>query len=135
MNTISPYIGFNGRCREAMSFYQECLGGELELRQVAGSPMEQFWPAGKNQIYHSSLSINGLLIMGSDMTGPGGQVKGNDISLAIGCSSEEEINSLFDKLGKGGTVMDELKEQFWGDIFGALEDKYGTRWMLNYAKK
>jgi PhnB protein len=134
MNSISAYIGFNGKCREAMTFYQECLGGQLELLEVAGSPMEQFWPEGKDKIYHSALDINGLLIMGTDMTGPK-HTPGNNISMAIGCGSEEEINTLFAKLSEGGNVLDPLKQQFWGDIFGALEDKFGIRWMLNYAKQ
>lgn len=46
MDAINPYIGFNGRCREAMTFYKECFGGELDLQQVDGSPMEKFWPDG-----------------------------------------------------------------------------------------
>ena len=43
MRVISPYINFNGKCREAMNFYKECLGGELELGEVGGSPMEKNW--------------------------------------------------------------------------------------------
>jgi hypothetical protein len=37
---INPYLKFNGNCREAMTFYKNCLGGELTLNTVAGSPME-----------------------------------------------------------------------------------------------
>lgn len=134
MITINPYIGFNGRCREAMTFYKECFGGELELLPVAGSPMEQYWPAGKDQIYHSTLAGKGFTIMGSDMSGPGGRIEGNDISMAMGCSSEEEINTLFNKLADGGEIMDPLDEKFWGALFGTVKDKFGIRWMLNYDK-
>ena len=31
MKIINPYVGFNGRCREAMNFYQECMGGKPEF--------------------------------------------------------------------------------------------------------
>lgn len=48
MNAINPYIGFNGRCREAMTFYKECLGGEMELQEVSGSPIEQFWKGAQD---------------------------------------------------------------------------------------
>ena len=40
MTQLSPYINFNGECRQAMHFYQECLGGELHLQTIAGSPIE-----------------------------------------------------------------------------------------------
>ncbi|MES2276931.1 MAG: VOC family protein [Bacteroidota bacterium] len=135
MSKINPYIGFNGKTREAMTFYKDIFGGELELQEVAGSPMEQMWPSGaKDAIFHSALTGDGILIMGSDMSGSGGHVQGNDISLAISCSSEEEINTYFNKLAEGGHIMDPLKEQFWGAIFGAVKDKFGIKWMLNYNK-
>jgi PhnB protein len=28
-----------------------------------------------------------------------------------------------------------LKEQFWGEKFGMLTDKFGIKWMLNCQKK
>jgi uncharacterized glyoxalase superfamily protein PhnB len=27
-----------------------------------------------------------------------------------------------------------LSEKFWGDTFGALTDKFGINWLLNYSK-
>ena len=57
MTQISAYLNFNGNCREAMTFYKNCLGGELSLQTVEGSPMEAGCPAGvKHQILHSSLT-------------------------------------------------------------------------------
>lgn len=131
MATLNPYICFGGKTREAMNFYKDIFGGELMLNEVGGSPMEQMWPSGdKTAIFHSSLHGNGVTIMGTDMTGPQGLVEGNNISMAIGCS-KAEIETLFNKLAEGGTVLDSLKEQFWGAMFGAVKDKYGISWMLN----
>ncbi|HEX9513296.1 MAG TPA: VOC family protein [Puia sp.] len=135
MDSINPYIGFNGRCREAMTFYKECFGGDLDLQQLDGSPMEQYWPAGKGKLFHSALTLNGkLLVMGSDMNGPEGQTVGNNIQLAISCTSEKEINSLFEKLGSGGKVLAPVSETFWNALFGSVQDKFGVNWMLNYSK-
>ena len=75
MAQINAYINFNGDCREAMNFYKDCLGGTLTLQTVAGSPIEaQCPPTMKDQILHASLNRNELVLMGSDMTGPGGFV-------------------------------------------------------------
>ena len=94
MTQISAYLNFNGNCRDAMTFYKDCLGGELMLQTVEGSPIEAQCPAGlKHQILHSSLTKNALILMGSDMVGPGGLKKGNNISLSLSCSSEEETNN------------------------------------------
>jgi PhnB protein len=135
MDSINPYIGFNGKCREAMHFYQECFGGELNLQELDGSPMEQHWPQGKGKLFHAALSKEGkLLVMGSDMSGPGAQVVGNNIQLAISCASEEEIHALMAALGKGGKVLAPVNDTFWNALFGSVQDPFGVNWMLNYNK-
>lgn len=135
MQSINPYVSFSGNCREAMNFYKDIFGGELEISEVDGSPMEQYWPDGKGKIYHSVLSLEGkLLLMGTDMTGPTGQTVGNNIQLAIGCSSEKEIRTFTEKLAEGGEVLAPVAEQFWGALFGSARDKFGLSWMLNYDK-
>ena len=136
MQQVNTYIGFNGKCQEAMTFYKECIGGETSFMPVKGSPIEaQCPPTMQDQILHSTLTVNGIpILMASDMTGPGGYVKGNDIALSVTCSSEEEINSFFSKFSESGKIMDPLKVQFWGAMFGVVEDKFGIRWMFNYDK-
>lgn len=132
MNAINPYVCFNGRCREAMTFYQKCLGGELELNEVSGSHMEESWKGPKDQILHAKLSLNEVQsLMGSDMTDQLGYVKGTDIALTLDCASKDEIQLIFDKLLQGGKVLDPLKVQYWGAIFGTLQDQFGIKWMLN----
>ena len=134
MTQINPYLSFNGNCREAMNFYKECLGGELYLQTVAESPIAgQMPPATLQQIMHSSLTKNGLVIMASDMSREK-LVEGNTVQLCINCSSMEEINSFFSKLSVGGKITDPLAEMFWGATYGALTDKFGKHWLLNYDK-
>ena len=135
MSQLTPYLSFAGNCREALTFYQECLGGELSLQTVEGSPVEDQCPAGiKHQILHGFLQKDGLLLMGSDMQEPGGHVPGNTVALCLACNSDAEINARFTNLSAGGTIFDPLGVKFWGDTFGVLTDKFGVRWMLNYAK-
>ena len=136
MTQISAYLNFNGNCREAMTFYKNCLGGELSFQTIKGSPMEAGCPSGmKHQILHSSLTRNGLILMGSDMVSSEGLNVGNNISLALNCSSEEEINSFYSLLSEGGKIIEPLKLQFWGAMFAAFKDKMGITWMLTYDRK
>jgi len=136
MTQLSPYINFDGSCRQAMHFYKACLGGELHLQTIAGSPIEGQCPAAiRDQILHSTLINQGIFLMGSDLQGPVAFLQGNNIAISVNCSSEEEITSFFTKLSVGGTIMDPLKKQFWGGLFGVLTDKFGIRWMFNYELK
>lgn len=133
MTQINAYLNFNGNCREAMNFYKECLGGELSLQTVEGSAIEaQCPPAMKHQVLHASLVKDNLVIMGSDMVGPDGFIKGNTISLSLNCNSEKEIQTFFPRLSAGGQIIHPLRVEFWGAVFGVLTDKFGVRWMLNY---
>ena len=136
MAQINPYINFNGTCREAMEFYKACLDASLNIQTIEGTPFEAKCPAGmKQQVMHAALEKDGLLLMGSDMTGPDGLHQGNNISITLNCDSEEQINRFFSKLSEGGKIIEPMKEQFWGALFGCFTDKFGIRWMLNFEKK
>lgn len=135
MAQMNGYLHFNGNCREAMTFYKECLGGELVMQAVGESPMAaQMPPAMHNNILHSSLAKDGFTLMASDIMGPEGVIKGNTMSLLLDCSSAEEIQTLFTKLSSGGEVGHPLEETWWGATFGELTDKYGINWLFNFDK-
>ena len=135
MAQLAPYLTFNGQCREVMTFYKECLGGELNIQTMGESPMGDKTPAeAKNHIMHSTLVAGDITLMASDMLGSGEWNVGTAITLCINCRSEEEIHRLFSKLSAGGKISHELKVEFWGAIFGMFTDKFGINWMLNYEK-
>ncbi len=134
MTQINAYLGFNGNCREAMTFYKECLGGELTLQTVEGTPMAEHMPAeAGHNILHSTLTNGDWTLMATDMA-RGERINGNTVFLCLNCSSKEEIETLFFSLSSGGEVIDPLSEQFWGGTLGGLTDKFGMNWMLNYEK-
>jgi PhnB protein len=132
MTQINAYLTFDGNCRQAMTFYKNCFGGELTLQTVEGSPMADKWPASVQQnILHASLIKNNLVLLASDMVGADGIIKGNTISLAITCSSDREIETFFLNLSSGGEVTHPLHKFFDGTI-GALTDKFGVNWILKF---
>jgi PhnB protein len=132
MAQINPYLSFNGNCREAMTFYRDCLGGELTMQTVEDSPMARQWPAAaQKHVLHASLINGDLVLLGSDIGGAETPVKGNIISMALGCESEEEINRFFTRLSEGGKVIHPLHTFFDGTI-ASLTDKYGLNWVLKF---
>lgn len=133
MAILQPYIRFNdGTCREAMTFYQKCLGGELTFQTVGESPAAKDMPKETHgRIMHATLKTAGIELFASDMMRDKAVV-GDNIALSLNCASEDEITSLFAKLSEGGEVFMPLEKQFWGALFGVVTDKYGVEWMLNY---
>ncbi len=135
MTNINSYLTFSGNCREAMTFYQNCLGGELTLQTIGESPLAGKMPAQmKECILHSTLTKGALTLMASDMVPDAGLKKGNAVSLVLNCSSEEEVRTCYKKLSKGGSADHPLENTFWGALFGDLTDKYGNHWLLNFDR-
>ncbi|MBI2731163.1 MAG: VOC family protein [Sphingobacteriales bacterium] len=135
MTQINPYLNFNGNTREAMSFYQQCLSGELVMQKIAESPMAAQVPSEMGaKILHSSLTNDRIILMASDCLG-NNIINGNNVWLSINCSSNEEINTYFNALAQGGKIIEPLHQSFWGATFGVLIDKFGINWMFNYSKK
>jgi PhnB protein len=135
MTNINAYLTFGGNCREAMSFYKDVLGGELQLQTIGESPMaDKMPPDMKDYILHAQLTNGALLLMGSDMVSEQGLQKGNAVSLMLACESEATIKDYYKKLSAEGQAAHPLEDTFWGALFGDLTDKYGNHWLLNFDK-
>ena len=133
--TIHSYLTFSGNCREAMTFYQDCLGGELTFQTIGESPLAAQLPEKmKSCILHSRLVKDGMVLLGSDMVSEKGLKKGNAVSLVLNCASEEQIKTCYSKLSEGGRADHPLENTFWGALFGDLTDRFGNHWLLNYEK-
>lgn len=134
MTRLIPYIKFNDdKCKEGMEFYKDCLGGgELFLQTVGESPMAGEMPIEDHgKVMHASLKKGNIEFYASDMMRDKAVI-GDNVGITIDCDSEEEINTIFNKLSVGGEVFMPVEKAFWGSLFGVVTDKYGVEWMLNY---
>jgi PhnB protein len=110
---INPYIRFQNNCREAMAFYQQCLGGDLTLQAVRDSPIKDLFPPHlQESILHADLTIGDVTILVSEVSEDDGP--GSAITLSLTCGSKEEAISTFDKLAEGGRVIHPVKTFFAG---------------------
>lgn len=133
---LHTYLTFNGNCREAMLFYQYCLGGQLSFQTIGASPLSEKMPAAmRNCIVQAVLTNSGLVLMATDLVSDQGLIRGNAVSLTLSCSSEEEIQNCYTKLCKGGAASHPLTNNFWGVLSGDLQDKYGNHWILHYRQE
>lgn len=136
MTKIKSYLTFNGNCREAMLFYKQCLGGELSFQTIGESPLADKMPTPmKESILHSTLINGAVELMGSDMVGNNGLINGNNVSLLLDCSSEDEIKIRYEKLATDGEATHPIEPSFWGALIGDLTDKYGNHWLLHFDSR
>lgn len=138
MKQLNTYLTFDGNCREAMKFYADCLGGELQVMSFGDMPPQEgcpnLTPEMKERTMHAAITKGPVLLMASDSM-PGMPFKaGNNFSISIPCESMEEIQGLFASIGQNGKVTMPLQDTFWGAHFGMLTDQFGINWMFNFEK-
>ena len=132
MISLTSYLLLDGTCKPAMEFYQACLGGELTLTTVGDSPMKSFFPASMHHKVVNARLVSGLMVISaSDWLRPQQTpIQGNTVCLYLSGGTIEETKILFDRLAAGANVTDPLKEEPFG-AYGALNDKFGIRWMFH----
>jgi PhnB protein len=141
MLQTTPFILFDGNCAEAMTFYQECLGGELNLTKLSDTPMKEQFPVEKhNRIIYGQLKNDKIDLSATDwMASPTLEPKqGNTFSIYLTGETYEELKPVFDKLSIGAdkdkrTYM-ELNNAPFG-VYGQLTDRYGVAWILRGTKQ
>lgn len=133
--SLHTYLFFTNTTREAMTRYQEILGGQLDIMAVSDMPegeAEQMpFEAPPDMVMHAALTLDdGALLMASDdPTGDGSGVKGAAVNLTI--TDQDEARRIFEALADGGDVDMPLGETFWSPLFGSCTDRFGVAWMVN----
>lgn len=132
MNKLSIYLLFDGTCKPAMEFYNEIFGGELHMTKVAETPAKDQLPVNFHEkILNARLLSSQIDISASDWLRPQETpIQGNKVCLYLSGGQFNELKSIFDKLSEGANVTDPLRKEFYG-AYGALNDKFGNRWMFH----
>jgi PhnB protein len=123
-NTITPYLIIQGAA-QAIEYYKKVFGATEVMR------MEQ--PNGK--IGHAELKIGDSLIMladenpqmGQGHTSPG-STGNNPVSIHL---YVPEVDQVFERaVAAGAKALKPVKDQFYGDRTGFLQDPFGHLWSL-----
>ena len=137
MAKVNVYLNFAGTTEEAFAFYQTVFGGELTglmrmkdapgtdhlSAEDAGKIMHVALPIGENLVLHAT---DALESMGHPLT------VGNNFNLMVEASSKTEADQFFKELSAGGQINMPMQDTFWGDYYGALTDRFGVQWMIDY---
>jgi len=117
-----------------MTFYHECLGGELTLTKLGDTPMKAMFPPEKHaRIINAHLKSGVIEISATDwMASPEfNPVQGNTYAIFVEGSAYGELKMVFDKLrdGDNSKRLQELHDMPFG-IYGQFYDKYGVQWIF-----
>ncbi|WP_334186615.1 VOC family protein [Noviherbaspirillum sp.] len=141
---VQPYLSFEGRCEEAITFYVNALGAEVDmLMRFSDNPDFQgkreeiaqacmIPPGCEDKVMHASFRIGDTTVMASDGR-CAGQPAFQGFSLSITVPSDAKADDVFATLAEGGQVQMPLQQTFFSPRFGMVADRFGISWMVVVA--
>ena len=129
---LNPVLTFNGQCKAAFKFYEQCLGGKIQTMMTWGeSPMADNMPTElRDKIIHVSLIVGESALLGSDSPSDRYE-EPRGFSVAIQIDDIADAERTFRSLAENGQVTMPLEKTFWAERFGMVVDRFGIPWMVN----
>lgn len=122
MYGLAPHLTIAGAA-EAIEFYKRAFGAE-EMMRLPG-------PDGK--LLHAAVRINGCMVMLVDEMpaarafGPKA-LKGTPVHLHLSVTDANAVAA--QAVAAGARVTMPVEKQFWGDVYGIVEDPFGHLWSI-----
>lgn len=134
--SVEVYLFFNGRCEEAIAFYQQTLGATVEMKmKFSDNPEPENKdcptpPGWADKVMHASVMVGPTRLMMSDGNTPEA-TQFSGFSLSLNPPDEAACHQVFAALAEGGQVTMPLTPTFWAPLFGMLTDRFGVSWMVS----
>jgi PhnB protein len=126
-HTATPYLIIKGAAR-ALDFYQKAFGATELFRM----------PMPDGQVGHAEIKIGNSILMLADEYPDMGyrspqSLGGTPVSILL---YVEDVDAQFNRaIAAGGKVQRPVKDQFYGDRSGTLEDPFGHVWTISTHKE
>ena len=128
---VIPYLSFQGRCKEAIAFYESAIGAKTQscmlFSQAPPSEMTPM-PPGDN-VMHAELTFGDSRVFFSDgncQVAPGFE----GVSMALTTKDDAQAAEFFHALADGGKVQMPLAKTFFSSSFAMVSDRFGLTWMI-----
>ena len=129
---ITPYLTFNGNCKEALAFYRSVFPcGEPSIL-----PFGDYMPEGsptppellRSWVMHAEMTVCGTNVWFADSA----QSPGNSglITLSAIVPTGREALAIYDALCAGGTVTLPPTITFYSVFHAVVRDRFGVPWQI-----
>jgi PhnB protein len=127
MAKLTPYF-YSEDARAQSQFYVQALGGEVGDQMTYGQAPGTD-ESMKDKIIHMAFTAAGVSFYIADSMDEKGRGSSYDLNLEF--KTDDEAQRAFANLAEGGNVLMPLEKQFWGTLFGRIEDKFGIKWQIS----
>jgi PhnB protein len=119
------FITFSGNCKKALSFYQSCFGGLLQIETFEKGLSGYI----EMPVVSGSLISDRIIIHGSDLVYNEGRKLGNYISIFFYCKNTNERKELIKKMESDKRSFSVNNDDDQKLI--ELTDAFDVRWILS----
>ena len=127
---ITPYITFNGRCKEALDFYRSVF----QCNEPTIIPYGDYMPEGSKTppellrawVMHGEMVICGTNVWFADEATP--LTNGDNLKLTVTMKTGKEAQAVFDALIVNGSITLPPTETYYSVFHAAVKDMFGINW-------
>lgn len=129
---VTPYLVFNGNCKEVLNFYKKVF----EIEEIKSMPYGDYVPEGVETppsdlgtwILHAEAKICGANFWFADEIET--LTNGNVVRLSALVPNKKDAQKIFDRLKENGIISLPPTETFYSSFHAALIDKFGINWNI-----
>jgi len=129
MKNVTPFLMFQGGiAEEAMNYYISLIE-DSEIKSIGRYGAEG--PGREGTVIQAVFSLKGQEFMCIDSHIDHEFSFTPAFSIYLTCETEEEIDSLYEKMMQNGTALMPIGNYGFSKKFGWLNDQFGVSWQLN----
>lgn len=135
INRITPYLLMDRKAKEAVDFYVDVFGAEIDSCQMLKDwpqEIEAGLPEGyENNVMHTHLTIGSSWLMLADALPGQTIIPSSSFTIMVDLDDEKETEKIYHTLSEGGEIVTELTETSYSPTYGQVKDRFGTMWQLH----
>jgi PhnB protein len=124
---LEIYVNYPGHCEKAFQFYEQHLGGKIQMMMPHQQVPSHFPKEWKEPILHAIIEIGRTLLRGADI--PGAEPM-RSAYLTLMLDTAEQAEHIYGLLSHDGEIFMKMEKTFFANRFAMLRDQFGTSWML-----
>lgn len=128
MEKATPFLMFEGNAEEAMKYYTSLIE-DSNITSISRYGSDG--PGQEGSVILATFTLKGQEFMCIDSKIHHEFTFTPSFSIYLTCSSEDEIDHLFEKLSEAGSVLMPLGDYSFSKKFAWTVDKFGVSWQLN----
>ncbi len=131
MKKVTPFLMFQGGFAEDAIRHYTSIIEDSEIKSIIRYGADG--PGEEGKISRAEFTLKGQEFICMDSYVKHGFTFTPSFSIYLTCDSEEEIDSIYDKMMEGGftTELMPLNNYGFSKKYGWLNDQYGVSWQLN----